>query len=169
MRIRILGVLATMLAASGIATAQDGKFGSMSIFEKWRQNHCAKCAESCEPSCIPTHTIPSPRLFRAEVGSPTILPGKALPPIELIRALPPSIELVGAHPPELQHLRATPPSLELVAGTPPRLEMFRREPAPVGSAPPIKIPPVAIFQVAQPPKPCCPPASCATCCSFGGR
>lgn len=166
MRIRILGVLATVLATTGIAAAQEGKFGSMSIFEKWKQKHCAKCAEPC---CIPAHTIPSPCVFRAEVGSPKHLPGRSLPPIELVTAQPPCIELVAAHPPQLQCLRATPPCLELVGMTPPRLEMFRREPAPVGCAPSIKLPSVAIFPVAQPPKPCCPPASCATCCSFGGR
>jgi hypothetical protein len=158
-----------VLVATGFANAGDGKFGSMSIFDKWRQNHCAKCAESCEPSCIPLRTIPSPCLFRAEVGSPTMLPGKPLPPIALVRAVPPSIELVAAHPPAIPLVRATPPPVELVGAVPPRLDMFRREPAPVKSAPPIKIPSVAIFQVAQPPKPCCPPPTCATCTSFGGR
>jgi hypothetical protein len=170
MRLRILGVLASVLVAHGIAAADGGKFGSMSIFERWKQKKaCSQCAEPCESCCPPTHVIPSPTLFRAEVGAPTYVPGKSLPPIELVRTVPPNIELITTHPPELPLLRATPPNVELVAGKPPHVPTFRRQPAPLEHAPSVQIPSVTIFQVAQPPTPCCPPPACAPCCSSVGR
>jgi hypothetical protein len=168
MRIRILGLLATVLAGAGFAAAGDhGSFGSVSVFDKWKQRSCAKFAAPCEPCCTPTHLIPSPCLFHAEVGSPTYIEGKAMPPIQLLRAVPPSIELAAARPPELLYVRRTPPPVELMGAVPPRLDTFRREPAPLGSLPAIKLPSVAIFHVAQPPKPCCPPPVCGPCSSSG--
>jgi hypothetical protein len=167
MRIHIIGILAGSLLAHGIAAADPGKFGSMSIFENWKQNKaCPKCAEQpCAPCCTPTHFIPSPTLFRAEVGCPTCVPGKSLLPIQVLRVTPPCVELVAAHPPEVPCLHATPPCVELFAGTPPHLENFRREPEPTGCAPTVRKRSVTIYHVDQPPRPCCPPPAGVPCCT----
>jgi hypothetical protein len=159
MRIRILGALATLLAGAGLATADGGPYGSMSIFEARRQRRCEKCASPCEDCCPKTYTIPSPTLFRAEVGSPKWVEGKPMPPIQLVRGVPPPVELVPGKPPCLEMVRATPPPVELVAGMPPPVEMFRRQQGPVKNAPPVHVPSVTLFRVPQP-----PPPVCAPCC-----
>jgi hypothetical protein len=141
----------------------------MSIFEARRQRRCEKWASPCEDCCPKTYTIPSPTLFRAEVGSPKWVEGKPMPPIQLVRGVPPSVELVPGKPPCLEMVRATPPPVELVAGMPPPVEMFRRQPGPVKNAPPVHVPSVTLFRVPQPPTPCCPPPVCAPCCVTGSH
>jgi hypothetical protein len=166
MRIRILGTLATVLAAASLATADPGQFGSMSVFEKWKHRSCTSCAAPCEPGCVRTYPIPAPKLFRAEVGTPTYKEGKPLPPIELVRGVPPPVELVGGRPPHIELVRGTPPPVELVGGMPPPVELFRLQPELPEYAPSVKIPSVVIFNTPQPPKPCCPPPVCAPCCTL---
>jgi hypothetical protein len=171
MRLHILGILAGLAVAHGIAGADPGKFGSMSVFEKWKQNKaCAQCAGPPSAGCCtPTHFMPSPTLFRAEVDTPKCVPGKSMPPIQLFRVSPPGVELVAAHPTEMPFLQATPPSVELFAGTPPHLDSFRREPAPTEWAPTSRIPSITVYQVDQPQRPCCPPSVCAPSCPSTGR
>lgn len=165
MKIRILAVLATVLAGTGLAAAEPGSFGSMSVFEKCKQRGCAPCAAPCEPCCVPTHMIAAPKVFRAEVDRPTYIEGKPLAPVHLIRAVPPGIELMAARPPSPQLMRATPPPIELVGAQPPPVSMFRLQPEPLRDAPPVQFPSVRLFRIPQPPAPCCPPPVCAPCCT----
>jgi hypothetical protein len=163
MRIRILGALATLLAGAGLAAAGSGPYGSMSIFEARRLRRCEQCAATCDTCCPPTYTIPSPTLFRAEVGCPTWVEAQPLPPIKLLRAVPPPVEVVPGKPPCLELVRGTPPPVEIVSGKPPPVELFRLQPAPLECAPPVKRHSVTLFHVAQPPTPCLPPPVCAPC------
>jgi len=169
MRIRILGALATLLIGAGLATADHGPYGSMSIFEARRLRRCEQCAAACDTCCPPTHVMLSPTLFRAEVGCPSWVAGKPMPPIKLRRAVPPPVEIVAGKPPCLQVVRGTPPPLELAGGKPPPVELFLRQPGPVKSAPPIKIPSVTLFRVEQPPSPCVPPPACPPFCATNGQ
>jgi hypothetical protein len=169
MRIHFSAVLATLLTWAGVATAGSGPYGSMSVFEYCKLRRCEKKAAACEACCPPTQTIPSPTLFRAEVGCPTLVEGKPLPPIQLFRAVPPPVELVAGRPPCLEIIQVSPPPVELVRGTPPPVGLFRRQPAPLGHAPPFQMPSVTLYHVQQPPKPCVPPPVCAPCCGTNGN
>ena len=165
MRICILCVLASLLTGAGLAAAGSGPYGTISVFEHCRQRRCDKQAAACEACCPPTHTIPSPTLFRGEVGCPRWVEGKPLPPIQLLRAVPPCVDVVVGRPPCLEMVHGSPPPVELVPGTPPPVELFRRQPGPLANAPPVNVPSVTLFRLAQPPKPCVPPPVCAPCCA----
>jgi hypothetical protein len=161
MRLRSIGALAALMVGAGFAAAEPREFGSLSIFEKWKQRGCAKCCTACEPGCVPVQPIPAPQLFRAEVAQPKYVEGKQLPPIELVRGVPPPVELVAGRPPQIELVRGTPPPVELVRGMPPPVELFRRRPEMPTEAPPICIPSVTIFRLEPPPCPACPPPVCA--------
>ncbi len=166
MRIRILGTLAILLAAAGLAAADPGQFGTMSIFDKHRARKCASCT-AATPCCIETVPIPPVQLFRAEVGCPTYVPGRQLPPVELVRGVPPPVELVRGMAPPVEVVRGMPPPVELVRGMPPPVELFRKQAQPPEYAPPIKVPSVTLFKMQQPPCPCVPPPVCPPCACGG--